>query len=69
MLSKRQLFLDHVGQTGPMPVMIDVSHANGMFIYDASGKRYLDMNSGISVSSLGHCHPAIVRAILKQSES
>jgi len=69
MLSKRQLFLDHVGQTGPMPVMIDVSHAKGMFIYDASGKRYLDMNSGISVSSLGHCHPAILRAVLKQSES
>jgi acetylornithine/succinyldiaminopimelate/putrescine aminotransferase len=69
MLSKRQLFLDHVGQTGPMPVMIDVSHAQGMFIYDTEGKRYLDMNSGISVSSLGHCHPAITHAILKQTES
>ena len=69
MLSKRQLFLNHVGQTSPMPVMIDVSHAQGMFIYDSSGKKYLDMNSGISVSSLGHCHHAVVNAVLKQTES
>lgn len=68
MISKRQLFLDHVGQTGPMPIAIDVSHANGMHIYDHSGKRYLDMNSGISVSSLGHCHPAVVKAVLDQSQ-
>jgi len=69
MISKRQLFLNHVGQTGPMPVMIEVSHASGMFIHDVNGNRYLDMNSGISVSSLGHCHPAIVKAVLEQSES
>ena len=67
MLSKRQLFLNHVGQTGPMPVGINVSHAQGMHIYDQSGKRYLDMNSGISVSSIGHCHPRVVSAVQDQA--
>jgi len=69
MISKRELFLNHVGQTGPAPIAIDVSHAKGMYIYDNSGKRYIDMNSGISVSSLGHCHPAVVKAIQNQSET
>jgi len=68
MISKRQLFLDHVGQTGPMPVSIDVSHAEGMYIYDHSGKQYLDMNSGISVSSIGHCHPSVVKAVQEQAQ-
>jgi len=67
MISKRQLFLQHVGQTGPMPVMIEVDRAQGMYIYDKSGKRYLDMNSGISVSSLGHCHPSVTQAIIAQT--
>jgi len=68
MISKRNLFLQHVGQTGPMPVMIDIDHAEGMYIYDTSGKRYIDMNSGISVSSLGHCHPAVVKAVSDQAQ-
>jgi len=65
-MNKRQLFLQHVGQTGPMPVMIDISHAEGIYFWDTEGKKYFDMNSGISVSSLGHCHPAIIDAISKQ---
>lgn len=67
MPTKRQLFLSHVAQTSPTPVMIEVERAQGIFIHDVQGKRYYDMNSGISVSSLGHCHPAIVDAIQHQS--
>src|SRR5690606_2354555 len=38
------------------------------FIFDTDGKEYMDLNSGISVSSLGHRHPAVVKAIKDQSD-
>lgn len=66
MPSKRQLFLANVAQTSEMPMGLDISHAEGVHIYDSFGKRYFDMNSGIAVSSLGHRHPAVVRAIKDQ---
>ncbi len=62
----RQLFLSHVAQTSELPLMLEIDRAEGMYIYDVSGKRYIDMNSGISVSSLGHCHPAVVKAVTEQ---
>jgi acetylornithine/succinyldiaminopimelate/putrescine aminotransferase len=66
-VTKRQLFLNHVAQTSPLSLMLEVHHASGMYIYDESGKAYLDLNSGISVSSLGHCHPKVVQAIQEQA--
>jgi adenosylmethionine-8-amino-7-oxononanoate aminotransferase len=38
----------------------------GLFLYDASGKRYLDASGGAAVSCLGHGHPAIREAIKRQ---
>lgn len=40
----------------------------GKYLWDDKGKKYLDFFSGISVSSVGHCHPKIVKAIKSQSE-
>ncbi|MGH7873167.1 MAG: acetylornithine transaminase [Candidatus Binatia bacterium] len=40
----------------------------GVKVWDADGKEYLDFLAGIAVNSLGHCHPAIVRAIRQQSQ-
>jgi acetylornithine/N-succinyldiaminopimelate aminotransferase len=40
----------------------------GVKVWDADGKEYLDFLAGIAVNSLGHCHPAIVRAIRNQSQ-
>jgi len=40
----------------------------GTVVEDAQGKTYLDFTSGIAVVSLGHAHPAIVKAIQEQSE-
>ncbi len=65
-LSKRDLFLSHVGQTSTFPLALEVSKAEGVFIYDTQGKKYFDLNSGISVSSLGHRHPAVTSAIKDQ---
>ena len=52
-----------------MPLMLEVARASGLYIYDIHGKRYMDLNSGICVSSLGHCHPAVVDAVKKQVET
>jgi acetylornithine aminotransferase/acetylornithine/N-succinyldiaminopimelate aminotransferase len=46
---------------------IALSHGTGSYVYDLTGKRYLDLGGGIAVSSLGHSHPAIAEALLEQS--
>jgi acetylornithine aminotransferase/acetylornithine/N-succinyldiaminopimelate aminotransferase len=38
----------------------------GVNVWDDQGRRYLDFVSGIAVNSLGHCHPAVVKAVSKQ---
>lgn len=40
----------------------------GVKVWDADGKEYLDFLAGIAVNNLGHCHPAIVREIRRQSQ-
>jgi predicted acetylornithine/succinylornithine family transaminase len=41
----------------------------GTLLWDADGKEYLDFLTGISVCSLGHCHPAVVEAVREQAAS
>lgn len=59
-------FLKYQGQTSPYPLSLEVSHAVGSFIYDSSGKEYLDFVAGVSANSLGHQHPEVTRAIKDQ---
>ena len=47
---------------------IHLIKGKGTIVTDANGKDYLDFTSGIAVLSLGHTHPAIVKAIQEQSE-
>ena len=47
---------------------VEFVRGSGMYLEDASGKRYLDFLSGIGVCSLGHCHPAVVGALTSQAE-
>lgn len=65
----RQLFLAHVAQTSPEPMMIRIDRAEGCRLYDGQGNSYLDLNAGISVSSIGHSHPAVVGAVQAQAAS
>lgn len=39
---------------------------NGCYLYDEEGEGYLDFASGLSINNLGHCHPAVVRAVQAQ---
>ena len=50
---------------GRLPVAF--SHGQGSWLFDTEGKRYLDALSGIAVSTLGHNHPRLVRAIAEQA--
>ncbi|HJV25682.1 MAG TPA: aspartate aminotransferase family protein [Aromatoleum sp.] len=45
------------------------THGEGVWLFDETGKRYLDALSGIAVSTLGHNHPRLVRAIAQQAAS
>ena len=47
---------------------VDFVRGEGGYLYDADGKEYLDFLAGISVCSLGHCHPAVVAAVTEQAE-
>ncbi len=67
MRTLRQQFLEHVGQTSPSPLMIEVERAEGVFFYTPEGKRYFDLISGVSVSNVGHGNPAVVRAVQEQA--
>ena len=63
----RKQFLEHVGQTSPSPMLVEVARANGSFFYTPEGKRYFDLVAGVSVSNVGHANPAVVEAVQKQA--
>lgn len=47
------------------PLVAD--RASGLWITDPDGNEFLDMSSGIAVTSTGHCHPRVVAAITEQA--
>lgn len=68
-MNQRELFLRHVAQTSSAPLALEIVKAEGCYLYDASGRTYLDMIGGISVCNVGHRHPAVVEAIKKQADA
>ncbi len=46
---------------------VDFVRGEGPLLWDAEGNEYLDFLTGISVCSLGHCHPAVVAAVREQA--
>src|SRR5260370_23580341 len=45
-----------------------MTHGQGPYVYDATGKKYLDFLCSISVNALGHAHPRIVHVIRRAAE-
>jgi acetylornithine/succinyldiaminopimelate/putrescine aminotransferase len=68
MSSNRDLFYQYLGQTSNSPLAIEISHATGIYLYSPDGKRFVDLISGISISSVGHSHPEVVQAVIEQAE-
>ena len=62
-------FFKHQAQTTPHPLAMEISYAEGSYIYDQNNKPYLDFIAGVSACSLGHRHPKVVEAIKKQLDS
>jgi acetylornithine/succinyldiaminopimelate/putrescine aminotransferase len=67
-LSNKQLFQSYLGQTSAFPMAVEVEKAENIYLYAPDGKKYIDLISGIAVSSLGHHHPRIVEAVKEQAE-
>lgn len=49
----------------PIPVVL--TRGEGIFVYDVDDKRYYDFLSGYSAVNQGHCHPAIIEALIEQA--
>lgn len=47
---------------------VDFVRGEGPLLWDADGKKYLDFLTGISVCSVGHCHPDVVKAVREQAQ-
>ncbi len=64
----RQQFLQHLAQTSPAPLGLEIVEAEGVYLYDKNGKKYLDLISGIGPNVIGHRHPEVVKAIKSQAD-
>ncbi|CAM1343629.1 aspartate aminotransferase family protein [Tenacibaculum amylolyticum] len=62
-------FLTYQAQTTPHPLAIEISHANGSYIYDTNSKAYLDFVAGVSANSIGHNHPSVNTAVTEQMKT
>ncbi len=62
----KEEFLKYQAQTSPHPLFMEVSRAQGSYIYDVEGKAHLDFVAGVSANTLGHSHPMVIEAIKKQ---
>ena len=70
-MSKTEQFIHEVEEVSahnyhPLPVVI--AEANGIWVTDVEGKRYIDMLSAYSAVNQGHRHPRIIKALKDQSD-
>ena len=65
-MTQEKDFLKYQAPTSPYPRLLEVERAEGSYIYTTDSKKYLDFVAGVSACTLGHCHPAIVKAIQEQ---
>jgi acetylornithine/succinyldiaminopimelate/putrescine aminotransferase len=68
-MTNRQLFLNHIGQTSPDPIALEIVKASGSKLYDVNGKEYIDLIGGISVCNIGHANKKVIEAIWRQAEN
>ncbi|MGZ8556940.1 MAG: ornithine--oxo-acid transaminase [Chitinophagaceae bacterium] len=68
---KSQYYMDLEEKYGahnyhPLPVVL--TKGEGVYVWDADGKKYYDFLSGYSAINQGHCHPKIVKAFIEQAQ-
>jgi len=64
----KENFLKFQAQTTNNPISLEISNAEGSYVYDTNNKKYLDFVAGVSASNLGHKNKKIKEAILEQIE-
>jgi acetylornithine/N-succinyldiaminopimelate aminotransferase len=62
LLEKEKEYFIHTYKRIP----VDISHGEGVHLFDKKGDRYLDLFSGLGVNALGYSHPGIVKAVSEQ---
>jgi acetylornithine/N-succinyldiaminopimelate aminotransferase len=67
-MNSENQFKNFQAQTNPYPYLIEVEKAEGIYIYDNSGKKYMDMIAGVAVNNIGHKHKKVISAIQQQLE-
>ncbi len=68
-MTNRQIFLNHIGQTSPDPLALEIVKAKGSKLFDVKGKEYIDLIGGVSVCNIGHGNSKVIEAIKKQAEN
>ncbi len=68
MISNSKIFYQNLGLPSDFPLGIEISRAEGIYLYTPEGKRFTDLVSGVSVSNVGHAHPKVIRAVQEQVE-
>lgn len=67
-MNYRQLFFNHLAQTSPSPIGIEMVKAEGIFLFDKEGKKYYDLIAGFSVANIGHSNPKVIEAAIAQTK-
>jgi acetylornithine/N-succinyldiaminopimelate aminotransferase len=68
-MNNRQIFLNHIGQTSPSPLALEIVKAEGATLTDINNKKYIDLIGGISVCNVGHGNKKVIDAIKKQVDN
>ena len=68
MPTERERLLRNLAPTSDSPIGLEIERAEGVYMYSPTGKKYLDLIAGISVSNVGHRHPRVVQAIKDQAD-
>ena len=59
---------DQYGAHNYHPLDVTITHAAGAWVTDTEGRRYLDFLAAYSAVNQGHCHPAILKAMVDQAQ-
>ena len=68
-MTNRQIFLNHIGQTSPNPLALEIVRASGSKLFDVNNKEYIDLIGGVSVCNIGHGNKKVIDAIKEQAEN
>lgn len=68
-MNQRELFFKHLGLPAANPIALHIEKADNIYLYDTEGNKIIDLCAGVSVSNLGHNHPAVIKAVKEQIEN